>query len=231
MLTNTSLATKKRILQVCVRLFLEKGYKKTTMAEIIKKAGVSNSSIQNIFGSKDGILTELVRFMFSAQFSAARGIAQKDLPPVCVYAVETSIQLAMTELNENIREIYIEAYTQKAASEFIFRETAKELYAIFGKFQPELDEKDFYALEIGSAGLMRGYMAHPCGGEMTLEKKLRCFLSLSLWAYHVPPEEVAQAIAFVSKLDVRKIAGQVMQELFCALAMHYEFSAQGLEGV
>ncbi|MFR6344567.1 MAG: TetR/AcrR family transcriptional regulator [Christensenellales bacterium] len=39
-------AHKKRILTVCVKLFLEKGYKKTTLAEIIEKAGVSYSSFQ-----------------------------------------------------------------------------------------------------------------------------------------------------------------------------------------
>lgn len=39
--TSASLPTKKRILTVCVKLFLEKGYKKTTLAEIIKKANVS----------------------------------------------------------------------------------------------------------------------------------------------------------------------------------------------
>lgn len=55
-----------------------------------------------------------------------------------VYAVETAIQMTLTELNENLREIYIEAYTQKEASDYIFQETAKELYQIFGPYQPEL---------------------------------------------------------------------------------------------
>lgn len=86
------------------------------------------------------------------------------LPPVFVYAAETAIQLTLTELNENLREIYIEAYTQKEASEYIFRETARELYDIFGPYQPQLTAEDFYMLELGSAGLMRGYMAQPCGG-------------------------------------------------------------------
>ena len=129
-ITSASLPTKKRILTVCVKLFLEKGYKQTTLAEINEKAGVSYSQFQNIFRAKDGVLTELVEFMFSSQFGAARKIAGSDLPPIYVYAVETAIQMTLTELNENLREIYIEAYTQKEASEFIFRETAKELYQI-----------------------------------------------------------------------------------------------------
>ena len=184
-ITSASLPAKKRILTVCVKLFLEQGYKKTTVAEIVHKAAVSNSIFQNIFRAKDGVLTEL---------------------------------------NENLREIYVESYTHSEVSEFIFRATARELYRIFGPYQPELTEEDFYTLELGSAGLMRGYMVRPCDGTLTLEKKLRMFLTLSLRGYKVPEEEVQQILRFVEGLDIRTVAEQVMQKLFQALAMHYEFS-------
>ena len=59
-LTNVSEPTRQRILQVCVRLFLEKGYKKTTMSEILRESSASNSSFQNIFHTKDGVLFELI---------------------------------------------------------------------------------------------------------------------------------------------------------------------------
>ena len=173
-MTSASLPSKKRILTVCVRLFLEQGYKKTTVSEIVHKAEVSNSSFQNIFRAKDGVRTELVAFMFENQFSMARSTAGRQLPPVCVYAVETAIQMTLTELNENLREIYLEAYTQKEASEYILRETAKELFGIFGPYQPEL----------------------------TLEKKLRLFLMMSLRAYHVPEAEIVQAVAFIEGLNM-----------------------------
>ena len=228
-LTSVSLPAKKRILTVCVKLFLEQGYKKTTVAEIVQKAEVSNSSFQNIFRAKDGVLTELVEFMFSNQFGMARGITGDALPPVYVYAVETAIQLTLTELNENLREIYIEAYTQKEASEFIQRETAKELHAIFGCYQPQLGLEDFYELEIGSAGIMRSYMSHPCDKMLTLERKLALFLGMSLRAYRVPEEELGKVLAFVGTLDIRTIAQGVMHKLFNALAMRYEFSLQGIE--
>ena len=223
-ITSASLPAKKRILTVCVKLFLEQGYKKTTVSEIVHKASVSNSIFQNIFRAKDGVLTELVEFMFSNQFAMARTTAGAQLPPVYVYAVETAIQMTLTELNENLREIYIEAYTQKEASDYIFRETAKELHQIFGPYQPELTARDFYAMEIGSAGIMRSYMAHPCDGERTLEKKLRMFLTMSLRAYRVPETEVEGAIRFIEGLNIRAVAERVMGELFRALAMHFEFS-------
>ena len=223
-LTNASLPAKKRILTVCVKLFLEQGYKKTTVAEIVQQANVSNSSFQNIFRAKDGVLTELVEFMFSNQFGAAKKVAGTQLPPVYVYAVETAIQMTLTELNENLRDIYIEAYSHEEALEYIFRETAKELYQIFGPYQPQLTEQDFYALEIGSAGIMRGYMARPCDDVLTLEKKLVCFLSMSLRAYRVPEDEIHRVLAFMTELDIRAVAQQVMHQLFNALAMRFEFT-------
>ena len=227
-ITSASLPTKKRILAVCVKLFLEKGYKQTTLAEINEKASVSYSQFQNIFRAKDGVLTELVAFMFSSQFGAARKIVGSALPPAYVYAVETAIQMTLTELNENLREIYMEAYTHQEASEYIHRETAKELYQIFGPYHPELTARDFYDMGIGSAGIMRGYMAHPCDEELTLKKKLRLFLTMSLRVYNVPKEEMEQAIRFVEGLDIRTVSERVMQELFKALAMHFEFSLAGI---
>lgn len=222
-MTSASLPSKKRILTVCVRLFLEQGYKKTTVSEIVHKAEVSNSSFQNIFRAKDGVRTELAAFMFENQFAMARSTAGRQLPPVCVYAVETAIQMTLTELNENLREIYIEAYSQQEASEYIFRETARELYAIFGPYQPELTAEDFYAMEIGTAGLMRGYMAKPCDETLPLEKKLESFLTLSLRGYRVPEEELQRVLAFLGTMDIRAVAQRIMERLFHALEMRYDF--------
>lgn len=209
---------------VCAKLFLEKGYKGTTIAEITEKAKVSASSFQNLFGAKDGILTEVVPFMFAQQFSMARRIAGEDLPGTYVYALETAIQLTLTELNENLRELYVEAYTQEHTYRFIRESMAKEIHALFGPYQPDLTPADFYALDIGSSGMIRSYMAHPCEGELTLERKVKTFLHMSLSAYHIPQEEQEQIIEFLSRLDLRPIAQQVMEELFQALAIRYEFT-------
>ena len=228
-ITNASLAAKKRILTACVRLFLEKGYKGTTIAEILREADVSASTFQNIFHAKDGVLVELVEFMFSNQFRMARQMAGETLSPVYVYAAETAIQMTLTELNENLREIYLEAYTQPETTEYIHQNTSTELYRIFSPYLPGYTESDFYELEIGSAGIMRGYMARRCDKYFTLERKLRRFLVMSLSAYKVPEAEQEQVLAIVAGLDVRKRAEQVMHQLFAALAMRFEFSLQGIE--
>lgn len=216
-------ATKKRILTACVKLFIEQGYYKTTLSAIVKEAGVSFSSFQNIFRTKDGVLLNLTEFMFDSQFEAAKGINRRDVKPVCVYAAETAIQMTLTELNENLREIYVEAYSNPAAAEYIYERTAKEIMKIFAEYNPGLGESDFYELDIGSAGIMRAYMSRKCDQYFTLEKKLERFLRMSLVIYNVPEEDVSAALDFVKSFDIRDTANKIMQGLFKSLEMRLDF--------
>lgn len=222
-LRRDTIQTKKRILSVCVRLFLEQGYHQTPISQIVSEAEISPSTFQNIFHTKDGVLSELIEFMFSGQFNAARSTVTSELSPIYTYAAETSIQLVLTELNENLRDIYLEAYSLPDTSEYIYQHTAVELHKIFHSYFPDYSESDFYELEIGTAGIMRGYMAKKCSIHFPLERKLERFLTLSLRAFKIPEEEQQKVLAYVASLDVKAIADEVMQKLFAMLEMRFDF--------
>ena len=215
--------TKRKILTVCVRLFLEQGYKETSITQITENAGVTRGSFQNLFRTKDAVLLELVETMFSGQFSAAKSITGQQLPPVYAYAVETAIQLTLTELNERLREIYLEAYSLPDTAEYIHLHTTAELKQIFGGSFPGYSDSDFYEMEIGTAGLMRGYMARKCDIHFPLDRKLSRFLTAAMRVYRVPEEEQRQVLAFIRSLDIRAIAAEVMEKLFAMLEMKFDF--------
>ena len=221
--------TRRKILTVCVRLFLEQGYKSTSVSQIVDEAGVARGSYLNLFPTKDKILLDLTETMFGGQFGMARSIADIKLPPVYAYAVETAIQLTLTELNENLREIYIEAYSLPDTSEYIYLHTTAELKQIFSANFPDYSDSDFYEMEIGTAGLMRNYMARKCDIHFPLERKLSRFLTAAMRVYRVPEDELEQTVRFVERLDIRSIAECVMHTLFQTLAMHYDFSLQEIE--
>lgn len=228
-LRRDSSETKRKILTVCVRLFLEQGYKNTSVSQIVDEAGVARGSYLNLFPTKDKILLDLTETMFGGQFGMARSIADTKLPPVYAYALETAIQLTLTELNENLREIYIEAYSLPETSEYIYLHTTAELKQIFSANFPDYSDSDFYEMEIGTAGLMRNYMARKCDIHFPLERKLSRFLTAAMRVYRVPEDELEQAVRFVERLDIRSIAERVMYTLFQTLAMHYDFSLQEME--
>ena len=176
-----------------------------------------------MFPTKDKILLELTQTMFGGQFDVARSIANRNLPPVFAYAVETAIQLTLTELNENLREIYIEAYTIPDTAEYIYLHTTAELRQIFGTNFPDYSDSDFYEMEIGTAGLMRNYMARKCDIHFPLERKLSRFLTAAMRVYLVPEEDQEKVLAFIGSIDIQAISAKVMHKLFAMLEMKYDF--------
>ena len=215
---------RKRILSVCVRLFLEQGYKQTSISQIVEESGVARGSFQNFFHTKDVILMELVKTMFGGQFKMARSIAEAMPSPVYAYAVETSIQLAITEMKENLREIYLEAYTLPNISEYIYLNTTAELKLIFGSYFPDYTENDFYEMEIGTSGLMRSYMAKKCDIHFPFERKLERFLTAALRVYRVPEEELKKILSYMKGLDVKAIANEVMQRLLVMFETKFDLT-------
>ena len=183
----SGLLTQQKMLRAAVKLFLEKGYEGTTTAEIARAAGMTPSSFFRAFPSKEALLLELDKRMFSGQFALAeQHSAAQD--PVLLYAVETAIQLHIAELTEPLRELYVTAYTLPSTSAYLYRSTAKRLEGIFGDYLPDAEAKDFYEMEIASAGMMRSFMAVPCDVYFTVERKIARFLECALKLYNVPPE-------------------------------------------
>lgn len=219
-----TLEVKRKILSVCVRLFIEQGYHATTIKQIADELKISMSTFQHIFHTKDALLYELVQVMFHGQFKAARNYTPEHLSPIYVYAVETSIQLALTEANENIRQIYIEAYESDESLEYIHQNLALELYKTFGKNFPDSSVRDFYAIDIGTSSILRAYMAKRCTLHFDFDQKLEQFLSLTLRAYRATESEIEKVVKYVQSLDIIDMAETVLHNLFNELELEFNFT-------
>ena len=206
----SGLLTQQKMLRAAVKLFLEKGYEGTTTAEIARAAGMTPSSFFRAFPSKEALLLELDKRMFSGQFALAeQHSAAQD--PVLLYAVETAIQLHIAELTESLRELYVTAYTLPSTSAYLYRSTAKRLEGIFGDYLPDAEAKDFYEMEIASAGMMRSFMAVPCDVYFTVERKIARFLECALKLYNVPVERRREVPAAVLQLDLHAMAAGIIR--------------------
>lgn len=215
--------SRRRILAACVRLFMEKGYNRTTVAEIIHDADVSASTFQNIFRAKDGVLVDLCRLVLDTQLRAARELMPPDFPPAFEYAAYIAVQLTTTELNANLRDIYVEAYTQREAVDFIQQGATTELMRIFHSYLPDYTESDFYELEVGTSGMTRSYMARPCDKYFTLERKLRRYLSMTFGIYGVPKDEQDMLLDYIASVDIRDFTARVIRDFFISLAGKFDF--------
>ena len=205
------LVTQQKVLRAAVALFLEKGYTRTTTGEIAKAAGIGQSSFFHVFPSKEALLLELVKRMFGGQFDLAGQYSGTE-GPVFLYAVETALQLHIAELTEPLRELYVMAYSLPTTTNYLYHSTAKRLQTIFAAYLPDAEPKDFYEMEIASAGIMRGFMSVPCDLYFTPKAKITRFLDCTLRIYNVPEEKRAAVTATVLQMDLHTMAADIIQK-------------------
>lgn len=203
------IARRSKMLKAATFLFLDQGYEKTTTTQIAAAAGMSQASFFAAFESKEAILLELTKIMFSSQFIAAEAMMPSD-NPLLLYALETSLQLHITELSEPLRELYVTTYSLRSTSKFVYQSTVKKLMTIFGSYLPDAKENDFYELEIASAGVTRGFMARPCDMYFTMERKLRSYLGCCFRIYKVPEEVYVPIIEAVLRRDLKSDAERII---------------------
>ena len=205
---------KSKILHISAKSFLDRGYNKTTLREVAGEANVSYSSLINIFGSKEGILNELVAFVLEGQFAATERLLDgKTDDKILFYAAETTLQLHMAESHEHIREMYSVSYSLPESSRIIYNTITHKLEDIFKEHLPELTTKDFYCLEVASGGIMRSFMTVPCDMFFDMDMKVRFFLESTFRVYKVSDEKIEEAIAFVSQFDFKRIAQEVIDNM------------------
>ena len=205
---------KNSVILASAKLFLTKGFTKSSIKDIAGGSGISVSSVMYVFKSKEDILVELVEYVLESQFNEAKQlIINKTNDPVLYYGVETVMQLYMAESNEHIRDLYLASYSLDKPSELIRQNITKKLEVIFKDYLPDYDEKDFYELEIASGGMIRNYMMKPCDMYFTMIRKRKRFLETALRIYQVSSNKIEEAVKFLDQFDFEKIAEQTIEKL------------------
>ena len=211
-------ATRQKIELAAAKLFLSKGFEHTKVKDIAAAAGLPVNAIYYDLNNKDEILSELVKFVLKEQFTKATELLNgKTDDKILYYAVETTLQLHLSEYNENIRELYAAAYSLPKCTTYIQHTITEKLEDIFKEHLPDNETKDFYELEIASGGIMRGFLTIPCDMYFTMDRKVKRFLETTFLVYEVPKTKIAEAVEFVSQFDFPKIAKETIDTMLAKL--------------
>lgn len=211
-MVTKKLSSKQRVLIVAIKMFLENGYKQTTMRELAKRANVNYGSLTFAFKSKENVVCQLLGYVFEYQFSKVKEILkEKANDKILFYATEMALQINVAESSEHLREMYNVSYSMPNSSQVVFNTITTKLEDIFKEFLPQAEKKDFYELEIASAGVMRNFISVPCDVYFTMERKIKRLLETTFLIYRVPQSKIDEALNFVSSLNFEKLARETLK--------------------
>ena len=201
-----------RMKHMGLRVVMLTGDNARTAAAVAETAGIISGSPFFQFGNKEGVLLDLVQKMFHGQFATAGDLAGTTADPLLIYAMETALQLHIAEMSDELRELYVTAYTLPRTAAYIYESMIDKIEAFFAPYLPGAEKNDFYELEIAAAGVMRGFMARHCDLYFTIERKTERCLSCCFKLYEVPREAYMPVLEKVLTLDLASIAKRMVEK-------------------
>ena len=176
----------RKILTAATELFIKKGFERTTIADIAKISAIPKSKILYEMNSKEEILVHLVDKFLDGVTEASDAVSTKLTDDkLLIFMANEVLQIYMAEMSEDMRNLYLAAYSMPKTSEAVLRRRSEMLFEKFGYLFPSFALKDYYELEIATMGIMRAYMSVPAICILLSKRRLtdlfqQCLKSMTL---------------------------------------------------
>ncbi len=217
--------TKMSIVQVAIRMFMERGYSNTSARAIAAELGISTGNLTFHFPTKDHLLAILVEMLCDFQWQMMKKAVDEGNSSLMAACLELVAMAAICEENEITKDFYISAYTSPITLEIIRRNDAIRAKQVFGEYCGGWTEEQFAEAETLVSGIEYAtLMTTPDAAalDVRIVGALRQIMSL----YRVPEEIREMKIKKVLALDYSSIGRRILREF-----MEYidQTSEQGLE--
>jgi len=184
---------KQKILISAKELFIQQGYKKTTIRQIVDKSGVLIGSIYYFFKNKEEIFQSLVLGIFDACDKLVGDYFGTKESPAFRYSFMCAVELQAVEMNERVNEIYYEGYSSDVILDKLVSHAAAMSQIRFKTYNPNFTYEDYYVRTLAIKGVMRNYIANRyLKQDIPFETRINTFLDISLHAFNVEQDEIEE---------------------------------------
>ena len=204
-------ATKKEIIQIATRLFLERGFSDTSVKLISDELGISTGNLTFHYPTKEHLLAVLVQMLCDFQWRSMEIALEEGSSPLMALCLELAAMASICEENDISRDFYLSAYTHPMTLNIIRISDQKKAEKLFANYCTNWQSMTFAEAENLVSGIeYTTLMNTPCSPP--LDVRLAGALKAILKIYDVPDHEVDECIEKVLQMDYKTIGRQVLKQ-------------------
>lgn len=219
-------ATKKEIIQIATRLFLERGFTDTSVKLISDEMGISTGNLTFHYPTKEHLLAVLVKMLCDFQWHTMEVTLEEGSSPLMALCLELASMASICEENDVSRDFYLSAYTHPMTLDIIRVSDQKKAEKLFTPYCSNWRGMTFAEAETLVSGIEYATLMNTPSSP-SLPMRLAGALKAILKIYDVPDNEVDECIEKVLHMDYQSIGRQVLKDFTDYV---HNVSDQQLEG-
>lgn len=203
--------TKKEIILVATRLFLERGFTNTSVKLISDTLGISTGNLTFHYPTKEHLLAVLVEMLCDFQWHTMEVALDEGSSPLMALCLELSAMAAICEENHIARDFYLSAYTHPMTLDIVRVNDQKKAQRLFASYCGSWQSMTFAEAETLVSGIEYGTLMNTaCSPDLPV--RLAGALKAILKIYDIPDEICAECIQSVLQMDYHTIGRTVLRE-------------------
>lgn len=211
---------RKKVLTTAKELFIQQGYRKTTIRQIVDHSGILNGSIYNIFLNKESIFKELILDYFDIGDKLVAERFGADISPGLHSALLCSLELIAVELNDRVCELYYEAYHSNIIFEALTYRGTELSQTLFRDYNPTFTYNDYLVRTLAIKGIIRSFITTQyLKKEASFIDRINVLNDMGLHAFNVKPKEIKQIKSDIYRLrkQIEEIVVSTMNEQIASI--------------
>jgi hypothetical protein len=191
-----SMNLKTAIIDISRELFLEQGYRDTTIRQIMGKAGINFGSLYHFFHDKEDILLHVALQTYNEFIQYVDSITEDEPDPAVKYALTRALEFKVIEKHDRIAELYLETYSSWKITQMMLPVNIKRNKLFFQKYNKKLTEQDYYMKTLALRSMRMGFISERVhSGAGYFETRCPFLIETALALFHVPKQNITKAIS------------------------------------
>ena len=202
---------KAAIVKAASELFFEKGFSKTTLAELCKKIDIGTGNLTFYFPTKEHILSVLVQMMIDFQWKEMEAQTDEGKSSLLAYCLELTTLVALSEEIPQMQDFLFAAYSHPTTLDLIRTNDTEKIKQVFTEYTVGWDDEKFIETEMLISGIEYATLMHT-EHTASIERRIEGALNTIMMLFGVPEELRRTKIKKVLAMDYRAIGRKVYEE-------------------
>ena len=202
---------KAAIIKAASELFFEKGFSKTTSAELCKKIDIGTGNLTFYFPTKEHILSVLVQMMIDFQWKEMEAQTDEGKSSLLAYCLELTTLAAIGEEIPQMNEFLTAAYSHPTTLDLVRANDTEKIKKVFAEYTVGWDDEKFTETGTLISGIEYATLMHT-EHTASIERRIEGALNTIMMLFDVPEELRRTKIKKVLAMDYRAIGRKVYEE-------------------
>ena len=203
--------TKLDILQVANKMFLEKGFTKTSAQAISEELDISTGNLTYHFPSKEDILTVLVEMFCEFSWNLLEREIDDGKSSLLALCMELTAMAAMADESEVAKDFYLALYSHPSTLEIAIKNDKERAKAVMNDYTEGWTEEQFRMTQTMVSGIEYTTLM-TTERALSLEQRISGALNGVMMLYGIPKDVRDVKISKILAMDYRAIGRKMLKE-------------------